>query len=160
MEHTKKLTYKEPEQKVTKINLVIIITPIILILLLISGIAFYVFVYTADSNNIKSYLNESDYICQNNVCSKMINDKNHSFNTKTLELTVNAYNMNLHITKEKITFEDITNNEICTYTKDNYVPYKPIDYTYTTKTKCEKYIPTINEEIKLYNEILSSLEIM
>ena len=53
------------EVKLNKKNYITILIPIILVIILILGIAFYVFIITSPSNKLKKHLEEIEYICNN-----------------------------------------------------------------------------------------------
>lgn len=160
MKKEKELKYlKEPKQvKLNKKNYIIIIVPIVLIIMLIIAIGLYVFIYSNPSSKLKKYLIEKSYVCNKNSCSQIIDGENHTINYKTGEITISTDEYDYFI-GNNITFQSKTNNQICTYYKDNYQKLTPIDNSFTKNTACEKNIDTINKTIIYYHDMLTKIDI-
>lgn len=141
------------EVKLTKTNYIIIIVPILLSIALVAGIAIYVFAVNTAEHKLKNYLSDHGYSCNNESCSINVDDDTETIDFKTGILTVSNSEYNYMINHNYVSYQDKTNELVCTYRGANYSFYKSIDRTLTTDTNCEVYIAKINQTIGKYKEI-------
>ncbi len=162
MKKEKELTYKKRTNKtgvkLERKNYIIIIVPIILIILLIVAIGFYVFIYSNPSAKLKKYLLENSYVCNKNSCSIIKNNEVHNINYKTGDISISTNEYDCYISSN-VTYQSKSNNQICTYYKNDYQRLTPIDTSFTTDVSCEKNIDIINKNIIYYRELLTEIDI-
>lgn len=142
------------EVKLNKKNYITIMIPIILVILLILGIALYVFIITNPSNKLKKHLEEIDYICNNKTCSKEEENTYYTINYKEFSMYVETSSYRLTISDSTPSLEVKNNETVCTYTKDSYTLFTLVDDTFIYDKKCENYITDINKYIKEYKTIV------
>ena len=156
MKKNLELTYKNNEIKLNKKNYLTIITPILLVLILIIGIAVFVSVTNSHSNKLKNYLEEIGYTCNKKTCSKEIEVSVYTINYKDMSMYVDNESFRLTIGNENPIIELKSDEYICTYTKSNYSRFTLIDDSFIYEKKCEDYIEKVNNYIKEYKQIVNS----
>lgn len=142
------------EVKLNKKNYITIIVPIILVVLLILGIALYVFVITSPSNKLKKYLEEIEYTCNDKTCTKEIDTIQYTINYKDISMYIENTEYRLTISESTPSLEVKNTEIVCTYTKGNYTRFTMIDDTFIYDKKCEDYIEDINKYIEEYKAIV------
>ncbi len=148
------------KKKLNKKNYIIIIAPIVLSIILIVSIAIYVFIFTNPSNKLKRYLEDKNYICNKEVCSKEEDDSNYIFNYKNFIMYVENDNYRLKIDINEIPNLEIKSSEyICTYNKTDYKRLTHIDNTFIYDKKCDQFVIDINKSIDTFKLILESSDI-
>lgn len=142
------------EVKLNKKNYITILIPIILVIILILGIAFYVFVITSPYNKLKKHLEEIEYICNNKTCTKEVKNTYYTINYKEFSMYVETPKYRLTISDSTPSLEVKNTETVCTYTKGDYSLFTLVDNTFIYEKKCEDYIKDINKYIGEYKEIV------
>lgn len=150
MKKNRELKYDEPKKKkLTKFNYIVIIVPIILVLILVAGIAFYVFIYNSDSNKMKRYLINDGYVCNDVTCTREKENKIFTIDYVNNIFTVDSANIQVRVGEDNPIVDVKDKEMICTYVKDNY-NWNFVDDSFIYDKQCESYIPQINEYLTYY----------
>lgn len=153
MKKNRELKYEEPKKvKLTKVNYVVILLPILFILLLVSVLAYYVFVYNNDSNKMKRYLENDDYVCNRVSCTKEINKEIYTIDYVDEVMMVDSTSLQVRVGKSVPVVDIKDKGIVCTYIKDNY-NLDLVDETFRYDRECGTYVTQVNRYLTYYKEI-------
>lgn len=148
-EEKKLIPAQKGKMNIKKIFLVVAILLVVLLLVvLITNI-------TNPSAKAKRYLENDGYICNKQTCTKDENNNIYTFNFKTLTYNVDTaiYYVNIGQESPSLTIKD--DEYVCTFIKDSYTIFTPVDNTFIYNKNCEKYIKKVNSHIKEYKQIIT-----
>lgn len=153
MKKNRELKYEEPKKvKLTKVNYVVIILPILFILLLVSVLAYYVFVYNNDSNKMKRYLENDGYVCNRVSCTKEVNQEIYTIDYVDEVMMVDSTSLQVRVGKSVPVVDIKDKGIVCTYIKDNY-NLDLVDETFRYDRECGTYVMQVNRYLTYYKEI-------
>lgn len=153
----KELTYTKEKKDIKKI--LIIIMPIVFVILTISLIAFYCFIYNTPSSKLKRTLEDNNFKCHNKYCRKDIEEYQYEINYKTAEAIIKNNNMSFEIGLNSSNLYIIQNRLTCNFSSEYYTPIRSIDDTYKVDKKCAPYIEELNKIINKYESYLDEAKI-
>lgn len=132
----------------------VILSILILIIIISIGAIYYFKIYMSDRNVLSRYLQEHDYACVQNTCTKKNKEHKYSFDIKDKELYIsnNKYRLTIGESSPVLLFKN--GNKQCSFDIDNYKRGDKIDWNLSYDTECKEYIDEINQFIEEYNKIL------
>ena len=126
-------------------------------LIAIAILILIVFIYSLinPSNKAKKYLQNNDYICNKQTCTKDSNNNIYTFNYDNLTYFVDTdfYYVNIGKEAPSLTLKD--DEYVCTFTKDDYKVFTLVDNSFIYNQMCEKYVEKVNSHIKEYEKIIT-----
>ena len=154
----KELTYNKV-YKVSKKNIAIIIIPIILTLILITIIFYYCIIYNSPKNKLKRYLENYNYVCSKNICTKQKDNAQYSINLKKINFEYTNLEYEFFLSESKLSLNIIENEMVCNYTQDKSTFFSEVDKNSTSNSRCKKYIEDVNKYIEYFEDIIESSEV-
>lgn len=147
----KLLQENNEEKNPKKTNKLLILIIISIIIIAIISLTIFIIIVTSPSHKLKKYLEENNYICNNETCSKQINEENHIVNYKNGDIFINTPTYNISLNK-LATLQINKQDLVCTFKYSNNL--EPVTESLTSQTICNTYINTINTHINNYHNII------
>lgn len=141
----------ENNDNVKKSNKLFILIIIVIIIAIIS-IVIYINIVTNPSYKLKKYLKENDYVCNNETCSKIINEENHIVNYKNGNINIDNSEYSVTI-NNNVTLQINKLELICTYKYNKDL--EPVTEALTNQSICNNYTVTVNNYLNNYHEIIT-----
>lgn len=113
-----------------------------------------IYIYNMDSSKLIRNLKENEYTCNKIECTKIVDNDITILNIEDITLTKMTDKYVIKIKDNEIVYENRMTKQLCSFTKDDFNKNQLIDMSYRYTSYCQEYIPTINEVIKEYNDIL------
>ena len=132
----------------------IILSVLVLIIIISIGAMYYLKIYMSDRNVLSRYLQEHEYACVQNTCTKKNKENKYSFDIKSKELYIsnNKYRLTIGESSPVLSFKN--GNKQCAFNIDNYKRGDKIEWDLSYDNECKDYLEDINKFIDEYNKIL------
>lgn len=153
MKKNYELKYDAPKKKkLSKFNYVVITVPIVLILILVAGIAYWVFVINSNINRMIRYLEKDGYVCNKESCTKDFGTEIYTIDFVNNVLLVDSSSLQIRVGEESPIVDVKSKEMICTYQKDDY-NWDFVDETFIYDKSCSVYVSKINTYLTYYRKI-------